>query len=302
MSRRRHGQRNALAIVLTIAVMLLLVGVVSVYLGQPLAAPVVPANGDGRLTLAMLDVGQGDSIILRSPSGKVVLIDAGPSDEVAQEVVLPQLRRMGVSKLDYLVLTHPHQDHVGGMPLVLRAVPTEVAVLSGEISSNAAYRDVLRLVQSGKAQALRARRGTSLDLGEGATVEVLNPPDRLFEGANDNSIVLRVSCGNASILLMGDAERAAIGSILEAEVPLRSAVLKVGHHGSSDATTRDLLQTVGPRYALISVGADNEYGHPHKETLSLLGEVGARVYRTDQLGTITVTTDGQEIQIATHEG
>ncbi len=269
--------------------------------GQPPIAQITPTAQSG-LSVVVLDVGQGDSLLIRSPAGKTMLIDAGDGKRVAESVILPELRKLGVSRLDYLLLTHPDQDHVGGMPTVLNALPADTAVLSGQVSTNSAYRDWLSLIQRGKVRAVKASRGTMLDMGEGVSVEVLNPPDKLFEQDNENSLILRLVYGQIGFLLMGDAEREAIAAMLDADLNLKSTVLKVGHHGSSNATNSALLGAVDPRYALISVGADNRFGHPHRETLDLLSERGVKVYRTDQRGTITVQTDGESVTVSTTKG
>ena len=260
--------------------------------------------GAARNTMGMvvLDVGQGDSLVVRSPAGKTMLIDAGESEKVAQSVVLPMLRKLGVSRLDYMVLTHPHQDHVGGMPTVLSALPTDTAVLSGQVSTNVAYRNWLTLIQEGKAKALKAGRGTVLDIGGGASAQVLNPPDRVFDNDNDNSLVLRLVYDQVAFLLMGDAERDAIAALLQASADLKSDVLKVGHHGSSNATTDALLNAANPRYAAISVGANNPFGHPHRETMELLNKHSVEVYRTDRDGSITIETDGKSVTVFTTKG
>lgn len=299
MPRKNPGRATGSAAVLLVLVLIALIGLIFLANDQGgTPTPATSAPGAG-LTVVMLDVGQGDSILVRGPTGKTMLVDAGGSEKVAEESILPRLRALGVSRLDYLLLTHPHQDHVGGMATVLAALPTDATVLSGEISTNDDYREFLMTVQRRKVQAVQARRGVNLDLGEDVAAEVLNPPGVLFEESNDNSVVVRVTYGRVSVLLMGDAEERAIESMLEARLPLESAVLKVGHHGSANATSKALLQAVRPDYALISVGVNNPFKHPHRETLSLLNEAGAEVYRTDQHGTVIVTTDGQTIQVST---
>jgi competence protein ComEC len=236
---------------------------------------------------------------VRSPDGKTMLVDAGDNAEIATNDVLPQLRQFGVSQLDYVVVTHPDQDHVGGMPTVLKNVPVVSAAFSGQVSANQAYREFLTLVQQKKIAAVKARRGVTLDLGPQTKAEVLNPPDKLFDSDNNNSVVIKLTFGQASFLLEGDAEKEAIASMMDARLNLKATVLKVGHHGSVNATTKAFLQAVDPQYALISVGADNPYGHPHKETLDLLNQRKVATYRTDQRGTITVTTDGTTVNVAT---
>lgn len=297
MARRRRGQGVSLVLVVAVVIWAFYLGLT--HWTESDDSVVAPPSMEGVFTLIVFDVGQADSLLVRTPNGKAMLVDAGDSDKDADEVILPGLRELGVTELDYLVLTHAHQDHVGGMPSVLKSLPVGVAVFSGEVSTNSTYRDFLALVQSGEAKPLQARRGLTLDMGGDVVVEVLNPPEKLFDESNDNSVVLRLTYGQVSMMLTGDAESEAIESMKEAMVPMNAAVLKVGHHGSSDATSQWLLRAVSPQYALISVGADNRYGHPHAETMELLRDGGVEVYRTDQQGTITVTTDGSSVDIVT---
>lgn len=299
MAKRSSRRKARLSPTLLLVLLALVAGLVYLAVDQPPASPSFQPLAGNVLSVVVLDVGQGDSALVRAPSGRTMLVDAGGSERLADEVVIPHLRRLGVTRLDYLLLTHPHQDHVGGMPTVLKKLPVEVAVFSGQVSTNSAYRDFLTLVQQGKARAEKARRGGVLDMGEGVKAEVLNPPEKLFAEDNDNSVVVKITYGQVSFLLTGDAEAKASDSMIEAGLNLRSTVLKVSHHGSADGTGKSFLSAVSPRYALISVGAGNAFGHPHRETLGLLKERDVAVYRTDQHGTITVNTDGQSVGVAT---
>ena len=290
--RRRTGVTPAVVIVF-----LVVAALAYLTLGPPANPPSdLPPTGEV-LTVAVLDVGQGDSILVRSPTGQTMVIDAGTGASDANERIVPRLRQWGVNRITYVVLTHPDQDHVGGMPALLQAMPAENVAFSGQVSTNLAYRDFLELVRDKAISAIKARRGVTLDLGPDVTAEVLNPPSDLFEDDNNNSVVIKLTFGQVSFLLQGDAETEAIGSMIGAGLNLSATVLKVGHHGSSNGTNEALLQAVNPRYALISVGLDNPYGHPHRETLGLLGRWKVAVYRTDQQGMITVTTDGRDLTV-----
>lgn len=249
--------------------------------------------------MVAFDVGQADSILVFTPGGRSVLVDAGNSARDAYDVILPFLRRYGISKLDYLVLTHPHQDHVGGMPAILENLAVSAVVFSGEPYTNQTYQEFLSIVRERKMRALQGRRGKTLDLGSDVQATILNPPEKLFEDINDNSVVIRVVWRDVSLLLTGDAETKAEEGILETRVDLRSTVLKVGHHGSGTSSTTRFLDAVQPRYAVISAGTGNDYGHPHKRTLDKLERRKVDAYRTDLNGTVVFTSDGSKVEVTT---
>lgn len=263
-----------------------------------------PGIGAPHLLIAVLDVGQADSILVRSAAGRTMLVDAGNERADVERVILPYLRGKGVSTLDYLVLTHSDQDHVGGMPALLDSFSVAAFVdpaHPGE--TNQAYLHTLQRVQRKGIKAMKARRGqTEIDLGPETQVQLLAPEDPLLDDtksfANSNSVVLRVRLGFVSALLTGDIEEEAEGRLLGHRDDLRSQILKVAHHGSRYGSTDPFLDTVRPEVALISVGAGNSYGHPHRQLLQRLERRQVKVFRTDELGTIEVTTNGREYRVA----
>jgi competence protein ComEC len=265
------------------------------------AAP--PASSE-ELLLAVLDVGQGDSIFVRSPSGETMLVDAGNSRADVEEVIIPYLTRLGISRLDFLVLTHPDQDHVGGMPVLLQAIDVGSFVDPVQPgTTNRAYAQTLTLVRDRQIKAIRARKGrTVIELGPLVKVEVLAPEDPLIASgssvSNNNSVVLRLVHGSVAALLTGDAEKEAEERMLVEPATLRSDILKVAHHGSRFTSTTPFLDAVRPQIGLISAGAGNSYGHPHQELLDRLEKRNIKVYRTDQHGTIEVRSDGRSYTVA----
>lgn len=291
--RHQYQQRAWVLIALSLVFLL------SAALGAACLPSAAPPAGQGRLTLAVLDVGQGDGIFLRSPAGKTMLVDAGNESADARRVILPYLRDEGVTALDYLVLTHPDQDHVGGMPALLREMAVGAFVDSVQPGVvNQAYERTLDAVARKKVKAIKARRGqTTLDLGPGVQVEVLGPEEPLLtvgrtSPENNNSVVLRVTYGQVRLLLTGDIETEGEERIMSHREDLRAQVLKVAHHGSRFSSGEAFLQAVRPEVALISAGVGNPYGHPHRELLRRLQQDNIKTYRTDQHGTIVVTTDG----------
>lgn len=260
-------------------------------------------SNTSRLRAIFFDVGQGDSILVVSPAGRAMLVDAGGDSSYFEDTILPSLRDLGLSRLDYLVLSHPHQDHVGGMPAVMEGIDVGKVVLAGQVHSNHAYEVFLRMIKEADVSVLKARKGESFDLGAGVEVRVLWPEDPLFEdtddSVNDNSVVLRISYRDVALLLAGDIAEDARRAMLVEDLEVRSQILKVAHHGSYSQVQSEWLAAVEPEVAIISVGADNPYGLPHGETLTHLELMGAGVYRTDLRGTITVTTDGLDYTVMT---
>ena len=257
------------------------------------------ASGRGALRIAAIDVGQGDAIAIRTPKGRWLLVDAGPrgfggADAGASRVV-PYLRSQGARRLEAIVLTHPDEDHAGGLASVLREIPTG-AVLGPGLSIGQEGQ-MLGAAEASRAGTpwRRVAAGDSWTI-DGVDFRVLHPaPARTRRAGasaapNDWSVVLRVEYGDFAALLMGDADDA-IEELLLAERPGRSraALLKVGHHGSRTSTSEAFAAAVAPELALITVGARNRYGHPHPVVLARLARVGARVYRTDRHGTVTVS-------------
>ena len=260
---------------------------------RPAPAPVVPVPAGKTLTVAFLDVWQGDAILVRGPSGMTMLIDGAREDD-GPAVILSTLKAWGVQKLDLLVATHPDADHVGGLAAVVAGIPVQNAALTGQAHTTQAYERLLTEIRNRDVKAIRTRTGTALPFDPDVQLSVLGPGDAAVEGddLNNASIVIKLVYGQVSFLFTGDAEMDEYRAIQAAGGDLRCTVLKIGHHGSYTSTDEALLRTMQPQIAVISVGAGNRYGHPHDSVLSALVRRQVRVYRTDQSGTVTITTDG----------
>ncbi len=250
---------------------------------------------DGRLHLDVLDVGQGDSLLLTAPSGLRMLIDGGP--DVQALVELGRLLPVSDQHVDIVVLTHPHRDHLVSLPTVLRRGGVRTVLLSGPTYDGAEYRSFLRETASAGTTVIISDPATSLDLGAGVTLDVLWPPPetyaRPWEGdVNDASVVLAVRWqGKCLALLTGDLEAAGEENVLRSGADVSCELLKAGHHGSRTSTGISWLLAVRPAIAAISAGTGNTYDHPHEEVLDRLVKAGVEIRRTDREGTLSFVWD-----------
>ncbi len=253
----------------------------------------------GELGAYFLDVGQGDASVILFRD-KVILIDAGEQD--MGDTVVRDLQRLGVTHIDLLVATHPHSDHIGGMQKVLANFAVGKVLDAGLPSTSSLYERFLETVDRKNIPFVVAERGQTIGIDPALRILVLSPPqERIGDDMNTNSIVLRISYGTVNLLYTGDATTAAEESMVGAGYPLDAQVLKVGHHGSSGASSAAFLSRVNPEVAVISLGEGNDYGHPHRETLERLKTAGPRVYRTDTDGTIRVASDGSTFSVTTEK-
>ncbi|MGQ0760568.1 MAG: ComEC/Rec2 family competence protein [Acidobacteriota bacterium] len=290
-----------------------------------------PPKPTGELKIVVLDVGpvEGDAMLILAPGGKSVLVDAG--DAGKGKVVLEALKRHKVEKLDYFIATHPHPDHMGAADEVLNGIKVATVIDNGVDMSTPApsptparrgaraaptpaprrtraktvtsfFDEYKEALQKSGAKHEKAQPGQKIDLGGGAILTVLAPSEPFFTkdqmkaGGNEpnaNSIVLRLDYGDFSMLLMGDAEEQTELRLLSRDSDLTAKVIKIAHHGSKYATSEGFVKRVKPELAVISTGAWNRYGHPSQSVLNNLRNAGAKLYRTDLQGEITITTKGR---------
>jgi competence protein ComEC len=256
------------------------------------------------LRVDFIDVGQGDAALITSPTGKTVLVDGGPHESAAALTAF--LRGRGIGPVDLIVLTHRHADHLGGIATVVRSFGARLYLDAPFPHPSSGYEVLLDALAAAKVPVRNAERGRTIDLGGGATIVLLGPPEPPISGShsevNANSVVLRLDYRKVRVLFAADAEAKTERWLLGSGADLRATVLKVAHHGSRTSSLPAFLAAVRPRIAVISVGAGNDYGHPSGETLAALARLPAKVYRTDLDGSVTITTDGAALEVKTARG
>lgn len=260
----------------------------------PGGQPEVVSDLSGDLVVHFLDVGQGDSTLLQFRD-KTMLIDAG--ERGMAERIIAYLDDHNVERLDVVVATHAHADHIGGLGDVISAYPVGRFVDAAQPHSTATYENLLALIEEKGIPYTAAERGQTVPLDPDLEILVLNPASEPIGDANEDSIVLKVTYGDISYLFTGDAGNPAEESMLEAGLDLDADVLKVGHHASRYASSAGFLAAVSPAISVIPVGAGNDYGHPHEEAVERLEAVGSRIYRTDLDGNVVIATDGRALSV-----
>lgn len=260
---------------------------------EEVVANLTPANAT--LKVHFIDVGQADSILIQAPNGNAVLVDAGNNED--GPFVVDYLKSQGVKRLSAFVATHSHEDHIGGADNVLKSFTVDKVYMPNAISTTKTFEDMLLAISSSGAKKIQVNSGVTLEVN-GLSGEFLAPNSTDYEDLNDYSAVLKITHGSTSFLLTGDAE--AISELeMVGKSNLKATVLKVGHHGSDSSTTESFLKKVNPQYAVISVGAGNTYGHPTNVVLNRLAAAGVTVYRTDKVGSVVATSDGNTVTMNT---
>lgn len=275
----------------------LLVALVGMYvLDNMPEEPAVPVPEGSDFAIHFLDVGQADSALVIC-DGKTMLIDGGNVED--SDYVYSALQSAGIDHLDYVVCSHAHEDHVGGLSGALNACTVGTVYCSVDEYSTKCFRDFVKYTEGQGKEITIPVAGDSFDLGS-SRVTVLGPIWD-YEETNSQSIVLRIVYGGTSFLFTGDATKESEADILADGAVVRSDVLKVAHHGSDTSNGQPWLDAVDPQYAVISVGQDNDYGHPHDEVMERLEALNIPIYRTDTMGTVVCTSDGETISFYTEK-
>ena len=250
-----------------------------------------PESSSDSLKVHFIDVGQADSILIQQ-GNENMLIDAGNNDD--EQTLKNYLSSLGISEFKYVVGTHAHEDHIGSLDYIINSFKVGKIYFPKTTATTKTFENVVKAVKNKGMQFTTPKVGETFKIGD-AECTILAPNGSSYDDANNYSIVIKVQYGNNSFLFTGDAEDVSEKEMLSKGLNLKADVLKAGHHGSSSSSTDAFLNAVNPKHAVISVGKNNDYGHPHKETLEKFTSRGINVYRTDESGTIVATSDGNNI-------
>lgn len=247
----------------------------------------------GMLEVHFMDVGQGDSILVRSEEENM-LIDAGTNED--EEIVVSYLKKLGIEHLDYVIATHPHIDHIGGMDAVMENFSVGICFMPQETYSSDSYNDVMEIVQEQEILISHPDSQERYEIGSGQFVFITPDSNNQYEDVNDSSLGIRLTNGKHSFLLCGDISTSIENQILDSGILIRSDVMKLNHHGSSDANSWDFIKEVSPSYVVVTCGRRNEFGHPHEKVMKRIKKSGAGIFRTDRQGTVVFFSDGKNLR------
>lgn len=251
-------------------------------------------ESSGKLAVHFIDVGQGDSSLIIFPSGETALIDGGGRD--ASSKVVSYLKNQGIKKIDYMVATHPHEDHIGGLPEVVRNFEIGKVYMPRRTANTKIFEELLSVIKDKGLKISVASGEQSIVESDGTLFSILGPLSDSYEGTNNHSVVNKLSYGKVSVLFTGDIESLAESDLVRQGYDLKADVLKVPHHGSSSSSSDVFLDAVNPSYGVIQLGADNSYGHPHRETILKYGARNIELLRNDISGDIKLETDGVTVR------
>lgn len=249
----------------------------------------------GSLIVHFIDVGQADGILIQQGEYSM-LIDAGNNADAP--LVKDYISKQGIKKLDVVVGTHAHEDHIGALDDVIDAFPVGKVYFPKQVATTKTYENFVNSVKNKGLKFTLPKAGSTFNLGD-AVCTILAPNKDSYEGGNDYSIVIKLQYGNNSFLFTGDVEALGEKEILDKKFDVKADVLKVGHHGSRTSTSDGFLKAVAPKYAVISSETGNDYGHPHQVIMDRLNKAKIKIYRTDEQGTIKAVSDGNTIKFST---
>ena len=289
MNKFKHKSYKALKIILTISAIIISIS----FLTQN-----NNGNYENKMIIHYIDVGQGDCILIQV-NNKNLLIDSGPSSN--RKDLLNYLEKLDIKKFDYIIATHPHEDHIGNMDTIIKRYNIGSFYSPKVITSSTTFENMISALVDKNLKINVLKKGVKgIDLGKNTEIEVFSPLENISsDNLNDYSPIIKITLFNNSFLFTGDAEIPTEDTVLSENNNLNCDILKVGHHGSSTSTSTDFLISTNPSVAIISVGKNNSYGHPTSETLSLLNSYNIRTIRTDINGTVIAISDGKNINIST---
>jgi competence protein ComEC len=265
---------------------------------QKKAVAVEGNQANSTMEVHFIDVGQADCILIES-AGEYMLIDAGNNEDGT--LVTNYLKEEGVSKLKYVITTHPHEDHIGGMDDVINSFPIDTIFMPDVVHTTKTFEDVLTAISENNLEITIPETGEQYWIGNANFIMIAPNRNDYGDNLNNYSIGIKLVNGSNSFLMCGDAEEEAETDILNNGIDISAQVYKASHHGSSTGTSEEFLEAISPGYAVITCGAENDYGHPHKETLEKFEDMGIEVYRTDLNGTIVAVSNGIDITFTSKE-
>lgn len=295
MSKKRKTSNILSYVIIFIVIVgsyLLLNGPINRQEGLPVENPVENSTSND-LIVEFIDVGQADSILILTPNEKTVLIDAGEPEDY--EKIKETIDNYGIDKLDVVIATHPHSDHIGSMQKIIENYDIGRVYMPDKIHTSKTFENLLLAIEKKGLEIDIAEAGGKIDLDNAIDLKFVSP-NGSFEDINNNSAVLKLAYKDTSFLFTGDMETMA-EKLIDDNIDVD--VLKVGHHGSNTSSSKEFLNRVTPTIAVISVGKDNKYNHPSQDIVDRLNGIGAQVYRTDEKGNITITSDGFKMEIKT---
>jgi len=298
--QRGHATRNGVIAAVAVVATALVVYQTADFKGeksQPEQASAPALVAENEIRSHFIDLGQADGILIQSAKN-AVLIDGG--EYATRDTLVNYLQNAGITTLDYVVATHPHSDHIGGLATVVEKFEVKNVLMPDATNNTATFEKLLTAIENKGISITVPSVGDKITAGI-IEFTVLAPAGKDYKDLNDVSLVLRMVYGETAILFTGDAEAVSEKEMLKSGLSLRANVLKAGHHGSRSSSSADFLDVVRPGMVVVSCGRQNSYGHPHKEFLERVGqpERNITLLRTDELGTIIIITDGQEVKLYT---
>ena len=244
------------------------------------------------IKIHFIDVGQGDSIFIELPNNETMLIDAGESSK--EKIVSEYINTLGYNKINYVIGTHPHSDHIGGLAHIINSFNIEKIYMPKALSTSKTYENLLNTIYKNNKNIITAKAGIKIIDEDNLKINILAPNNNNYSNLNNYSVVIKINYKSKSFLFMGDAEILSENEIL---TDVSADIIKIGHHGSDTSSSESFLSKVNPKYAIIMVGENNKYNHPNQTILDRLERNNIITYRTDLNGNIVITSDGNEINV-----